>query len=75
MRPRTSLNKRHRKPKAQSRMDNSATSNGYTRHRTKTKKKQSKKKPKKQHNTNDCNDEQHSPPPKTGVKSGAPETI
>ena len=33
------------------------------------------KKNKKQHNTDDCNDEQHSPPPKTGVKSGAPETI
>ena len=46
MRPITSLNKRHRKPKAQSRMDNSDTSNGYTRHRTKTKKKQSKKKTK-----------------------------
>jgi hypothetical protein len=46
MRSRTSLNKRHRKPKAQSRMDNSDTSNGYTTHRTKTKKKQSKKKQK-----------------------------
>ena len=61
MRPIISLNKRHRKPKGQSRMDNSETLAMGTQDRTTTKKTQSKKSHKNQHNTDNCKDEQHSP--------------